>query len=75
LESFRGDLCDEVDRFFAEKDRPKVSSEAIVTVATGEKKCDILPKPHTDRAGSQAAGPNPDKPGRKKMATVVASDT
>lgn len=73
LESIVGDVCDEVDRFYEEKAQPKVSSEAVVTVATVDKKGVIIRKPHTDEAGSEAAVPNPGKPGKKKMATVISA--
>ncbi len=75
LESIVGDVCDEVDRFYEEKAPPKVSSEAVVTVATVDKKGVIIRKPPTDEAGSEAAVPNPDKPGKKKMATVISAYT
>jgi hypothetical protein len=75
LERIVGDVCNEVDRFYGEKDPPNVSSEAVVTVATVDKKGVIIRKPHKDEAGSEAADPNPDKPGKKKMATVVSAYT
>jgi hypothetical protein len=72
LESIVGDVCDGVDRFYEEKARPRVSSEAVVTVATVDKKGVIIRKPYKDEAGSEAAVPHPDKPGKKKMATVIS---
>ena len=73
LESIVGDVCDEVDRFYEEKTPPEVCPEAVVTVATVDKKGIVIRKPHGDEAGPEAPPANPDKPGKKKMATVIST--
>mgnify|MGYP001829259790 FL=1 len=75
LESIVGDVCDEVDRFYEEKDPPNVSSEAVVTVATVDKKGVVIRKPRTEEAIPEAVSADPDKPGKKKMATVISAYT
>jgi len=73
LESIVGDLCDEVDRFYEEKAPPDGCPEAVVTVATVDKKGVVIRKPNTGEAGPESALANPDKPGKKKMATVIST--
>ena len=73
LESIVGDLCDEVDRFYQEKAPPEVCPEAVVTVATVDKKGVIIRKPQGDEAVPEKASVDPDKPGKKKMATVIST--
>ncbi len=73
LESIVGDVCDEVDQFYDEKAAPTVSPEAAVTVATVDKKGVVIRKACTDEAGPEAPPSNPDKPGKKKMATVIST--
>lgn len=73
LESIVGDVCDEVDRFYEEKSPPDVCPGAVVTVATVDKKGVVMRKPHADEAGAETASADPDKPGKKKMATVISS--
>ena len=73
LESIVGDLCDEVDRFYEEKAPPDGCPEAVVTVATVDKKGVVIRKPNTGEAGRESALANPDKPGKKKMATVIST--
>jgi len=73
LESIVGDLCDEVDRFYEEQEAPEVSAEALVTVATVDKKGVIIRKPGTDQGDPELLGANADKPGKKKMATVIST--
>ncbi|MBI5252174.1 MAG: hypothetical protein HY912_21985, partial [Desulfomonile tiedjei] len=68
-----GDVCNEVDRFYEEKAPTEVSSRAVVTVATVDKKGVVIRKPHGDQAGPKAASVDPDKPGKKKMATVIST--
>ena len=55
LESIVGDLCDEVDRFYEEKAPPDVCPQAVVTVATVDKKGIVIRKPNTDEAGSEVS--------------------
>jgi len=73
LESVVGDLCAEAGRFYEEKAPPDSCPQAVVTVATVDKKGIVIRKPNTDEAGSESAPANPDKPGKKKMATVIST--
>ena len=73
LESVLGDLCDEAHRFYEEKAPPEVSPEALVTVATVDKKGVVIRKSCADQGDPRAPAPNPDKPGKKKMATVIST--
>ncbi len=73
LESVVGDLCAEAGRFYEEKASPDGCPHAVVTVATVDKKGIVIRKPNTDEAGSESAPANPDKPGKKKMATVIST--
>lgn len=73
LESIVGDLCDEVDRFYQEQAPPKVRPDAAVTVATVDKKGIVIRKPHTDQSAPEMASGDSDKPGKKKMATVIST--
>jgi hypothetical protein len=71
LESIVGDMCDEVGRFYEEKAPPDVCPGAVVTVATVDKKGVVIRKPH--EAGPARVSVDPDKPGKKKMATVISA--
>jgi hypothetical protein len=73
LESLVGDVCDEVDRFYEEKAPPDVCTEAVVTVATVDKKGVVIRKDPTGEATPEAPRATPDKPGKKKMATVIST--
>jgi hypothetical protein len=73
LENIVGDVCDEVDRFYEEKVPPEVCPEAVVTVATVDKKGVVIRKPHTGQANAEPVSADPDKPGKKKMATVIST--
>jgi hypothetical protein len=73
MESFVGDLREGVDRFYEEKTAPEVRPDAVVTVATVDKKGIVIRKPDEDQACSQALPKNPEKPGKKKMATVIST--
>ena len=73
LERIVGDVCDEVDRLYEEKSPPDVNPEAVVTVATVDKKGVVIRKPYADQVRSAALPANPDKPGKKKMATVIST--
>lgn len=73
LERIVGDLCEDVDRFYEEKEPPEARPEAPVTVATIDKKGVVIRKPKKAQTASQAPPKNPEKPGRKKMATVIST--
>jgi hypothetical protein len=73
LESIVADVCDEADQFYVEKSPPEVHPEAVVTVATVDKKGVVIRKAPTDEVSPDAPPVNPDKPGKKKMATVIST--
>ena len=73
LESIVGDLCDEVGRFYEEKEPPDACPQAAVTVATVDKKGVVIRKPNTGETDPEPTPANPDKPGKKKMATVIST--
>jgi hypothetical protein len=73
LERIVGDVCEEVDRFYQQKAAPEVCSEAVVTVATVDKKGIVIRKALKEEAGPEPRPANPDKPGKKKMATVIST--
>ncbi len=73
LESIVRDVCDEAERFYEEKAPLDVCPEAMVTVATVDKKGIVIRKPQGGDAGPEAPPSNPDKPGKKKMATVIST--
>jgi hypothetical protein len=66
LENIEGDLCDEVDRFYEKKGSPHGCPEAVVTVATVDKKGEVIRKPNTGVAGPESAPANFDKPGKRR---------
>lgn len=73
LERIVRDVRNEVDRFYEEKAPPDVCPEAVVTVATVDKKGIVIRKARTEDAVPEAPSTNPDKPGKKKMATVIST--
>lgn len=73
LERIVEDLCDGVNRFYQEKGAPTVSPEAVVTVATVDKKGIVIRKAPPEETGPEPTRPNPDKLGKKKMATVIST--
>lgn len=73
LESIVGDVCDEVDGFYEEKAPSEVCTDAVVTVATVDKKGVVIRKPQGGETFAEKASANPDKPGKKKMATVIST--
>ena len=75
LEGVVGDLSDEVERYYEHNAAPEVSPEAVVSVATVDKKGIVIRKPNTDGTETVVKSTNPDKPGKKKMATVVSAYT
>ena len=62
-----------MERFYEEKAPLDVCPEAVVTVATVDKKGIVIRKPQRGEAGPEAPPSNPDKPGKKKMATVIST--
>ena len=73
LERIVGDLCDDVSKFYEEETPPEVCPEAAVTVATIDKKGIVIRKSNADQSASQTPPKNPEKPGKKKMATVIST--
>jgi len=73
MESIVGDLCEEANRFYEGKTPPEIRPDAVVTVATVDKKGVVIRKRNEDQAGSQVPPKNPEKPGKKKMATVIST--
>jgi hypothetical protein len=73
LEGIVGDMVDEVDRFYEKKTPPDICPEAVVTVATVDKKGVVIRKALEDGIGPEVLSANPDKPGKKKMATVIST--
>jgi len=73
LEGIVGDVVDDVDRFYEKKAPPDICPEAVVTVATVDKKGIVIRKPQGGETGPEAPPCNPDKPGKKKMATVIST--
>jgi hypothetical protein len=68
-----GDLCDDVNTFYEEATPPEICPEAAVTVATVDKKGIVIRKSNGDQIASQAPPKNPEKPGKKRMATVIST--
>lgn len=73
LESILGDVCDEVDQFYEDRPAPQGCPAAVITVATVDKKGIVIRKPNGGKDVPQPASANPDKPGKKKMATVTST--
>jgi hypothetical protein len=73
LERIVEDVCSEVDRFYEDKAAPQAIPQAPVTVATVDKKGVIIRKPHGAQACPKPSSADPDKPGKKKMATVIST--
>lgn len=73
LESILADVCDEVDQFYEDRPAPQGCPAAVVTVATVDKKGIVIRKPNAGQDRPQSAPASPDKPGKKKMATVIST--
>jgi hypothetical protein len=73
LEHIVADLCDDVRRFYEEETPREVRPEAAVTVATVDKKGIVIRKSNGDQIASEAPPKHPEKPGKKKMATVIST--
>lgn len=73
LQGIVGDVVDEVDRFYEEEATPDICPEAVVTVATVDKKGVVIRKVLEEGLGPEVLPANPDKPGKKKMATVIST--
>jgi len=73
LERIVGDVCGVVDRFYQQKAPQEVCPEAVVTVATVDKKGVVIRKASPEEANPKPPSAHPDKPGKKKMATVIST--
>jgi len=73
LERFVSDVLDEADRFYEEKKSPDLRPEDVITVATVDKKGVVIRKRNGSPALTETAPIDPDKPGKKKMATVIST--
>jgi hypothetical protein len=73
LERIVTDQCDETAGFYDGKEPEEVRPEAVVTVATVDKKGIVIRKSQRAEAVPEKASLNPDKPGKKKMATVIST--
>ena len=73
LESIVRDLPAEVDQFYEKQTPPDIDPQAVVTIATVDKKGVVIRKPSTGEASPESVPVNPDKPGKKKMATVMST--
>ena len=73
LESILADVCDDVDHFYEDRSAPQGCPAAVITVATVDKKGIVIRKPNAGKDRPQSAPANPDKPGKKKMATVIST--
>jgi len=74
LERIVGDTCEDVSRYYEEKPAPELEHEAIITVATVDKKGVVIRKPPSD-ATVDTACTDPNKPGKKKMSTEMSAYT
>lgn len=74
LERIVGDVRREVRRFYEdESPPPDLCPDEVITVATVDKKGVVIRKPHSRPAASGTVSIDPDKPGKKKMATVIST--
>jgi hypothetical protein len=76
LEGVVGDLSDDVGQYYEQDNTTqKISPKAVVTVATVDKKGIVIRKPENDPTDPHTKSSAPDKPGKKKMATVISAYT
>jgi hypothetical protein len=73
LENIVADLRGEVNRFYEKPTPPDIDPQAVVTVATVDKKGVVIRKPSAGKPDPESVSVNPDKPGKKKMATVIST--
>lgn len=72
-EGIVGEVVDETERFYEKKAPLEICPEAVATIATVDKKGVVIRKVLEDEAGPEVLPGNPDKPGKKKMATVIST--
>ncbi|MGB6066275.1 MAG: ISKra4 family transposase [Desulfomonilaceae bacterium] len=73
LERIVGDVREDVVRYYDQKPTPESSEQAVITVATIDRKGVVIRKPPSEEAAAKAAPSDPDKPGKKKMSTVTSA--
>jgi hypothetical protein len=73
LERIVGDVCEDVARYYYQKPTPESSEQAVITVATIDRKGVVIRKPPSEEPVAKAAPSDPDKPGKKKMSTVTSA--
>lgn len=73
LEQIVGDAREDVARYYDQKPTPEASEEAVIAVATIDRKGVVIRKPSPDEPVANAAPSDPDKPGKKKMSTVASA--
>ncbi len=67
LERIVGDTCEDVSRYYEEKSAPELDPEAVITVATVDKKGVVIRKAPPDVTDVETQCVDPSKPGKKKM--------
>ncbi|MDQ7783060.1 MAG: hypothetical protein RDU20_09285 [Desulfomonilaceae bacterium] len=72
LERIVGDVCEDVDKFYDEKTPSNMSTEGVVSDATVHKKRVVIRKAGENETRPANVSDNPDKPGKKRMATVIS---
>lgn len=75
LERIVGDTCDDVSRYYEEKPDPKLAPDAVITVATVDKKGVVIRKPPSEETSGDKGCADPNKPGKKKMSTEICAYT
>jgi len=75
LERIVGDTREDVSRYYEEKPAPELDPDAVITVATLDKKGVVIRKPPSDATNVETACVDPNKPGKKKMSTEICAYT
>jgi hypothetical protein len=70
LERIVGETCEDAARYYEGKKPPDTPAQAVVTVATLDKKGVVIRKPAPEDTGTCT---DPKKPGKKKMSTVISA--
>jgi hypothetical protein len=75
LERIVGDTCEVSSRYYEEKPGPELDPEAVIAVATVDKKGVVIRKAPSDKADVETACVDPNKPGKKKMSVEISAYT
>jgi hypothetical protein len=73
LEQIVSDAREDVARYYDQKATPGSSEEAVIAVATIDRKGVVIRKASPEEPVANAAPSDPDKPGKKKMSTVASA--